>query len=101
MYQTKIDILMTELYPGKPCAQRFYLRHTLMFLCQHPEHLEGTATDLCKAMRGTMPSYYGKPVRYRHTYEVLRQCDIYLTSQGIVPGGTMAMLKTLMAKVMD
>ena len=97
----KIDILITELYPGKSCAQRYYLRHTLMFLSQHPEYLERTATDLCKAMRNSFPSYYNKPVRYRHTYEVLRQCDIYRTSQGIVPGGTMAMLKTLLAKVMD
>ena len=101
MYQMKIDILITELYPGKPCAQRYYLRHTLMFLSQHPEYLERTATNLCKAMRNSFPSYYNRPVRYRHTYEVLRQCDIYLTSQGIVPGGTMAMLKTLMAKLMD
>ena len=101
MYQEKIDILMAELYTGKPCSQRYYLRRTLMFLSQNPEYLEDTATNLCKAMRDTFPSFYGKPVRYRHTYEVLRQCDQYLTSQGIVPGGTMPMLKTLMGKIID
>ena len=101
MYQSKIDTLMAELYTGKPCSQRYYLRHTLMFLSQHPEYLEGTAIAMCQAMRGTFPSYHGQPVRYQHIYEVLRQCDIYLTSQGIVPGGTMAMLKTLMEKVVS
>lgn len=101
MYQERVDTLITQLYLGKPCSQRYYLRQTLIFLSQHPEYLEDTLTNLCKAMRDTFPAYHGKPVRYRHTYEVLLQCDHYLTSQGIVPGGTMAMLKTLMNKIME
>ena len=101
MYQERVDTLVTQLYLGKPCSQRYYLRHTLMFLSQHPEYLEGTAISICQAMKGTIPSYHGKPVRWRYYYVVLRQCDIYLTSQGIVPGGTMEMLKTLMKKIME
>ena len=99
MDRTSIDILVTELYLGKPCAQRYYLRHVLLFLSDHPQYLDGTATDLCKAMRGFMPSYYGQNVRHRHIYEVLRQCDRCLTAQGIVPGGTMEMLRTLMDRL--
>ena len=94
-----IDILVTELYPGSPCAQRYYLRRVLRFLSDHPEYLSGTATDLCIAMRGHMPSFRGKPVRHRHIYEVLRQCDRYLTARGVVPGGTMPMLRTLMSRL--
>lgn len=95
----KIDILVTELYNGKVCAQRYYLRHVLIFLAQHPEYLERTATELCKALRWSFPSFYRKDVRYRHIYEVLRQCDRDLTARGITPGGTMEMLRALMERV--
>ena len=99
MEQMKIDILVTELYPGNPCAQRYYLRHTLRFLSDHPEYLGGTATDLCKAMRGAFPSFRGQPVRWHHYYEALRLCDRYLTGKGVVPGGTMEMLRALTGRI--
>ena len=94
-----IDVLVTELYPASPCAQRYYLRRVLRFLADHPQYLSGTATDLCLAMRGHVPSFRGKPVRHWHIYEVLRQCDRHLTAQGVVPGGTMPMLRTLMDRL--
>jgi hypothetical protein len=99
MMYSRIDLLVTQLYPGKPCAQRYYLRHTLRFLAQHPQYLDGTATDLCKAMRGHFPSYYRKPVRWQHYYEALRQCDRHLTAEGITPGGTMELLRMLYARI--
>ena len=97
--EQRIDTLMAELYTGKVCAQRYYLRHVLLFLAHHPEYLERTATELCKALRGSFPSFYRKDVRYRHIYEVLRQCDRDLTVRGITPGGTMEMLRALMQRV--
>lgn len=97
--EQRIDTLMAELYTGKVCAQRYYLRHVLLFLAQHPEYLERTATELCKALRGSFPSFYRKDVRHRHIYEVLRQCDRELTARGITPGGTMEMLRFLMERV--
>lgn len=93
----KVDALVARLYFGKPCAQRHYLRHTLLFLSRNPAYLHGTAADLCAAMSGTFPSFRGKPVRHYHIYEVLRLCDRDLTARGVTPGGTMAMLRTLMA----
>ena len=97
--EQRIDTLMAELYTGKVCAQRYYLRHVLLFLAQHPEYLERTATELCKAMRGSFPSFYRKDVRYRLIFAVLRQCDRELTARGITPGGTMEMLRFLMGRV--
>lgn len=94
-----VDLLISELYTGRPCAQRYYLRNVLHFLVDHPQYLQGTVTDLCKAMRGLHPSFRGEPVRWQHTYTVLRQCDIHLTERGIVPGGTMPMLRTLMDQI--
>lgn len=99
MNHTKIDLLITELYLGQPCAQRHYLGCVLHFLADHPNLLCGTAVDLCKAMRHDIKSFYGTPVRWQHIYAVLRQCDINLTAQGITPGGTMQMLRTLAGMV--
>ena len=99
MEHANVDLLITELYLGRPCAQRYYLRNVLHFLVDHPQYLQGTAADLCKAMRGLYPSFRGEPVRWQHTYTVLRRCDLSLTERGIVPGGTMPMLRALMARV--